>query len=493
MGGKFMHFKTKNGADAYPNFQDSALEIFSKAGSIRDKSKKGQKPAFYGDDYLNNLVDIWHLAFNQDQEQAMKLLFWLRDPRGGAGNRQLFRDIYKSLAIAGGVPEAWAKANISLIAEHGRFDDVSASLYYTPLQSVALEFLANNLTNRLCAKWVNRKDSLLRDHLKNNRPDLGVTSNKTFRKLLVRNTQVVETQMCSKNWSNIEYKSVPSVAGVRYVKAFTRNDPVRYQSFINSKSTKMKTATAFPHEIWRMREAGADPAVIQKFFDSLKEKWILDKNILCMVDTSGSMDWTYVSGKIKCIHVASALGFYVSEMLHGPFHRRFLTFSSSPSLYNWGQHGSITKAMDSVLNVPWGGSTNIQAAFNLVHDTYGSYNIPEEHQLDLIIVLSDMQFDCGVDKSANTSEQSLVEKSTARFQESGYKVPGLVYWSLTGYENQPSHSPSSVGLISGFSPSVLKNVLTNLVQDERGQISVNTYEVLTEALSKYPVVDPYKQ
>ena len=53
---------------------------------------------------------------------------------------------------------------------------------------------------------------------------------------MVELTRVVEQQMSEKKWSEINYKSVPSVANKRYSKAFLRNDEKRRTEFIESVS-----------------------------------------------------------------------------------------------------------------------------------------------------------------------------------------------------------------------------------------------------------------
>ena len=43
---------------------------------------------------------------------------------------------------------------------------------------------------------------------------------KQYRKMLVGLTNVVETQMCDKDWDNINFNHVPSAASSRYKKVF---------------------------------------------------------------------------------------------------------------------------------------------------------------------------------------------------------------------------------------------------------------------------------
>jgi hypothetical protein len=71
----------------------------------------------------------------------MKLLFWARDVRGGAGERQIFRDIMTYLAT--NRTEVMRK-NIHLVSEFGRWDDLLI-LLGTPLENDALALIAKGL------------------------------------------------------------------------------------------------------------------------------------------------------------------------------------------------------------------------------------------------------------------------------------------------------------------------------------------------------------
>ena len=81
--------KTHNGGVSHDHSQNHALEFFSKAGS-----QFTNKKSYYGNESsaLDLFKNVW---FAGDHNLAMRLLFWLRDPRGGAGNRSGFRECLK--------------------------------------------------------------------------------------------------------------------------------------------------------------------------------------------------------------------------------------------------------------------------------------------------------------------------------------------------------------------------------------------------------------
>jgi hypothetical protein len=94
---------------------------------------------------------------------------------------------------------------------------------------------------------------------------------------------------------------------------------------------------------------------------------------------------------------------------------------------------------------------------------------------DFVLILSDMQFDQGTTGGSNTTN-SVIKKM---FKEKGYDVPKLVYWNLnSGYGNFPTANyEKDVALVSGFSPNVMKAVLSAK--------SFSPVDVMNEAIRKF--------
>ena len=208
--------KTNEGANAYEHSLDHALEFFSKAGSLYDTPTKQS--------YYKNEATALQLFINSwivDKTLSLALLLWLRDCRGGAGNRSGSRAIFKWIAEN---DTEWMRANLHQIPMHGRWDDLK-SLFGTPLEEDAARFWADALTgnepNVLAAKWADRKLVPLRRAL-------GMDVTQT-RKLLasIRKNHIVEFKMCQKEWRSIKYETVPSMAMSRYMTAFHRNDETK--------------------------------------------------------------------------------------------------------------------------------------------------------------------------------------------------------------------------------------------------------------------------
>ena len=468
--------RTGNNAVAYEHSEDNLLEFFSKAGSLYTN-----KGTYYGNE--STALELFKTAWRTNNFKSMQLAFWLRNCRGGAGNRSGFRSIIKWLGE--NYPE-WVQANIALIPQYGRWDDLTA-LYGTDCEETTLKYWSEAIlsedasVNGLACKWADRQDGKLRNYMR--------FSPKRFRKLLVNKTKVVETAMCNGEWSGIEYNHVPSVASARYKNAFKKHDTERYDAWRTAlakpdSGAKVNAETLFPHDVIRMIKntcygddintnnlAEAQFKAMPNFMEGT------DYRIMPICDFSGSME-TPVSGSVTAFDVSLALGLYCSDAVgkKNPFWRRLIPFSTTSKLESWDKM-SLIQAVRYIPNEYYG-STNIKQALKVLLDAGKFFKATDEQMPNLLLILSDMMFDRGVTNSNTPIEESLKE-----WEDCGYTKPKILYWNLAGYNSQPAtKAHKNVGMVSGFSPSILKAVL--------GGKDFSPLAIMEETISSYPVIDP---
>ena len=150
----------------------------------------------------------------------------------------------------------------------------------------------------LCAKWMPRQGEVAAKL----RKYLGWTP-KFYRKRLVELTKVVETQMCAKDWDNINFNHVPSVASARYKKAFARHTE-KYKEWTTAlvskdpevaKTVKVNASAVYPYDVLKgvighyLRNYNQDNLnhIIAQW--EALPNYVGDANILPLVDVSGSM------------------------------------------------------------------------------------------------------------------------------------------------------------------------------------------------------------
>lgn len=469
-----MSIKTEKGNNSdlcYENSGSHLVEFFSKAGSLFVGNKKEKPQSYYGGE--TTALDLFKSAWSSDNLISMKLLFWLRDCRGGAGNRSGFRSCLNWLAKT--EPE-WVIANINMIPEYGRWDDL-LSLYNTPCEQAALSVWSMAIIKRngLACKWADRKDNKLRKFMK--------LDPKTYRKILVFGTKVVEQAMCSNDWSNINYEQVPSVAMSRYAKAFGRHDTTGFNAFksaLEKSEARINASALFPHDCVRTVTAG-DSVIADKQFEWLPNYLSkCDARAIAVTDLSGSMG-NHISGMIRRIDVSLGLGLYCSDKIDqdNPFYRKFLAFSGEAHMIDW-------KGMtfsDAVKKIPekysFVENTNIYNALMRILKYGTDHGAKETDYPTALLIISDMQFDGRGDHLEGVSS---IDLAMAQWKAAGIKVPKIVFWNLAGYAgDQAKANQNGIVLVSGFSPSILKTVFIQCG---------NPHLVMMETIKKYYVIDP---
>jgi len=153
--------------------------------------------------------------------------------------------------------------------------------------------------------------------------------------------------------------------------------------------------------------------------------------------------------------VAVALGLYTAERMGGMFKDHFITFHTVPQLLKV-EGKTLASRVRTVESSNWGGSTNFQAAMNLILTAAIQNNLNQGDMPTMLLVLSDMEFD---QASSNRTNFREVKEN---FGFAGYKLPKIVFWNLNGREgNSPvTIHDENVTMVSGFSPAALKSVLS---------------------------------
>jgi hypothetical protein len=433
--------RTANGMKARKSTASACVDLFYKIGASRGK----------------NITGDFTAAYVENADVALRIAQWARDVRGGAGERQLFRDILVHLEKRD--PDA-ALALLKKIPEVGRWDDIF--VFQSPvLKSAAYTMLGDALRakNGLAAKWTPRKGQIAAEV----RAFFGMTP-KQYRKSLVALTTVVETQMCAGDWDNINFSHVPSVASRLYKKAFNRHSPAfaEYVAKLVAKdpSVKVNASAIFPHDVLKgvigsyrtkLDKTETDHIVAQ--WDALPN-YVGDASIMPIVDVSGSMSCP--AGKntgVTCMDVSISLGLYLADKNKGVFKDTFLTFSDKPQLVTL--KGNIVDKVAQMSKSDWDMSTNLLAAMDKILSIAVKGSVSAGDMPAMLLILSDMQFN-----QCARYDDSAMEMIERKFADAGYAVPQIVFWNLNASDNVPVKADKSgAALVSGFSPSIMTSLL----------------------------------
>lgn len=461
---------TENGALAFKSSKSAVLDFFATGGALRQRAASSALATFTG-------------AYQENALLATKALFYFRDIRGGQGERNTFRTFLTWLANN---DPAVVKANLHLISEYGRWDDLYV-LVGTPVEKDMFSLIRTQLIAdlkaeqpSLMAKWL-KSENTSSDESKKlarmTRRALGLSPREYRKALSALRARIglVEQKISTSKWKQVEYDKIPSKAGMQYRKAFMRHDPVRYQQFIAAVAAgekKINAAALFPYEIVEKvhRSALSERQALDVMWNSLPNYLEGTEGVRGMVvaDVSGSMVG-------RPMDTSVSLAIYTAERNTGPFAGKYITFTDRPRLITVKQ-GDIYTKVKQVMSTDVGYSTNVEAVFDMILSTavQGRYK-----QADLpthLYMVSDMEFD-GATNRRHTSER-LFETIAARYERAGYEMPFLVFWNVNSRNVQQPMTMDKRGfqLVSGSSPSIFTSLMSHS--------AVSAYDLMLEVLNQ---------
>lgn len=442
---------TENDALTLKSTESKVLDLFSMGGALRTRTPE-------------EIEKKLSQALAEDKMLAIKCLFYIRDARGGQGERRTFREGLKILSNY--YPEETQKL-LNLIPEYGRWDD----LFY--LDNVAIDGILTSQikkdiisdTPSLLAKWLpseNTSSSRTRELARKVRKYLGYSS-KNYRKLLTTlrsKINLVETQMSSNDWKDINYASVPSKAAMIYKDTFKKHDKDGYEEYLNKVEKgeeKINTAALFPYEIIRQARK-ENNKTLDLLWENLPDYTKGEEKAIVVADVSGSMNGTPMD-------VSVSLAMYFAERNKGIFHNKFITFSEKPELQEVSGD-TLNQKIRNLENAHWDMNTNVQAVFDLLLNTAEENSVSESDMPKTIYIISDMEFDRASSSGGGywgdgEPRETNFEVIKQKYTEAGYEMPILVFWNVDSrQDNVPvDQNEQGVVLISGSSPTVFKMVM----------------------------------
>ena len=438
---------------------------------------------------INKAVHARLSAWQYDKLSALKILFYARDIAEGAGERAFFRQNLAYLLTETNnidfiVKNLLKKENI--LTEIIRVDDlvyfanslIGYSVRRNSHVDMIIEFLLEMLNNRevyaLVAKWMPRKRSQYSRVVIYMRANGHITTFSSYRKLIASKTNVVEHKMAQNEWESIDLGTVPSIALQMYKTCFFKHNIMRpYLENLKKGKAKINAKRLTPDAIVKAIFDGkycCMEELAEAQWQNLKELNDLptEYRMIPVIDVSGSMFYPTNSA----ISIALGLGLFIAERNPNPnFRNSFITFSSDPEFRTVNGTDIISKVYHAK-KAHWGGSTNIEATFELILDQAVKFEISNDDMPTHIIIFSDMQFDESVAKP----DENSFEMINRMYAEAGYTVPAVIYWNINNIDSVPvKYDESGALLVSGSSQNALNLVLKKYYD--------RPIDLMTEAIS----------
>lgn len=493
---------TENGAVTHKSTRSLLLDMFAMGGAYRTRSDE-------------DCILLFKNALEENETYALKCLFYLRDCRGGQGERRFWRVCMKWLAKER--PEV-AKRNIKNVPVFGRWDDLYVFVG-TTLEADMFQFVKEQLaldvqskTPSLLAKWLKSENTSSADSRRlagKTRNALGMT-HREYRKVLSilrERINLLERLMSAGKWDEIEFDKIPSRAGMIYKNAFAKHDIERmkenkevqsYADFAKDTTKKVNAKTLYPYECvaeatklykYSWGSGYTLPAMddtqrlmVNKYWDNLADYFNgATFNGLAVVDTSGSMTGSAASAPIN---VAISLGLYCAEKAKGPFAGHYVSFASRPQLIKTEGVDFVDK-VHRIYKTNLVDDTNIEATFDLLLNTALQHNCSQDELPQNIIIISDMEFNAargyGYWSKAPQEPETLMEGIARKWKSHGYEMPHLVYWNVQARQNNiPMLGQGRISYVSGFSPAIFETLMSGKTGYELMMEKLNSerYEVV---------------
>lgn len=464
---------TANGCVTLRSSLNANVDMFGQASAMRYRPEEA--------------LTLFTKAWEEDANIAIRNLFYLRDVRGGQGERNIFRMCSRWLADM--VSNETFEEFIAYIPEYGRWDDVidvyaymlnstDVRMNYTGKIEAVYRLLQKQFSEdmkahsedksiSLLAKWfplANNTRNIAQKKVAKTLSKVLFGSEVDARKVVValrKHLNVLEQKLSKNEWEAVEYSTVPSCANKKYSNAFYKHDGDRYRSFIeavNNGEMKMKAGTLYPYEIVLKASRDSKGREWDAMWKSLPD-YTDGKSAICVVDVSGSMG-TLSYTAVYPIHVALSLGLYFAERNEGQFKGKFFTFSHNPHIVTV-KGNTLYERLHNMCRADWGMNTNIEKVFDLY------LKLAKESKVttcpDSLIIISDMEFD-----EASNANKTMFENIKHKFANEGIKVPNLVFWNVNASgKNVPvRYDEYGTVLVSGCSPSTFQYVMNGKTPEE---------------------------
>ena len=384
----------------------------------------------------------------------------IRDPRHGLGRRDLGRKLMEN-----------THCTIEQVIKVGRVDDLFA---VNPLCKELLDWCYEQIKqgNELVKKWMPRyssKNLLLARQI----AKAWDMNKQQYGHFIKCNT--TENKMSDHRWDDLEFEHIPSLAMVKYAKAFatkpeTKERYAKYLEDVKAGKKDLKVSTTTVYDIYRNRSK-IDADLFFNKLEKISGSWIP------IVDSSGSMmDSNDSYGK------AVSLGHYLAKC-STCYPNQVISFSSEPQLITLGTPANnnnrrrpyFTRASD--ISTQYGreiasmytgdcSNTNFGRVMELLSNL--DTNLPE-----YLIVLSDCEFDYGSSMSKDATMQL--------FKSKGYPTR-IIWWNLNSRNiTCPEMDNDGNIFISGYNPLMLKFLKAGFNAEEFLNNLIEEYKKAIEA------------
>jgi hypothetical protein len=322
--------------------------------------------------------------------------------------------------------------------------------------------------------------------------------------------------MCEGDWNSLDFNTVSGKAlfnllnqkGKDHKNVIERHGlEKKYLEWIEKQP--VAKFTGYPYELYQAAKGNRtliEKHTYDKQFNELLRKAkdsvspeLLKKGVLCALDTSGSMGYMGHYGQhtsaVQPIDICVGLGIYFASLLEGHFHNHVIMFDNTSRFLKLTGESFCGKADQIPANAM--GGTNFQSVIDeIVRVRKSNPHIPVEDYPEVLLVVSDMQFNVGGNywergNESNANINTNYETAMKKLRAVGLPDMTIIWWNVNGRFSgdfpSTNFDPGTV-LISGFDGAIVTSILGGMeevIDEKTGEKRKPTpEEVMQKALDQ---------
>ena len=491
---------TENGAISYATMGKAILDQFGKSGSYRGR----------------DLDVVWMEQSNlwaENSDYALKFPFYLRmitrqsnilggdkteKVQKGAGARdeafkrllwiakyhpdEFYRNLWL-LPVVGSWKDLWVLLAFDgaseYLDEYKFFEVIAEGINDDNHRDLVKKYLPRIRSSKKCTTdWAKRTNALAKRFA--NAAGWTFEEYRTFK--ATGKAHEFQTIICKGLYKNINWKAIPGKALLNLVSGnFLKAHDLTNDYIAWLKSQPAVKFNGYAYELgrklhdYRAAASLATTITVDKQFDSLiatasKDNGAITGNVLCALDTSGSMGAQIDENGLTAYDVCVSLGIYFSELNTGAFHNTVAMFDNTSKMLKL--NGTFSEKYFQIRNqsTAWGG-TNFQSLIDLIVDTRTKHpEIPLSDFPETLLVVSDMQFNpsgnftysVASGLAEKTNYATAMTKLKAVFPKEFVDNFKIVWWYCTNRKTTDFPSTMEDGgtyMFSGFDGAVVSFLL----------------------------------
>lgn len=478
---------TENGAISYATIGSCLLDQFGKAGSYRNRDIEtvwGEQSALWAEDPSSALKFPFYLRMiTRKVSNAGKVTAAVQ--RGAGCRDEAFKrllwiakyhpdDFYRNLWIlplVGSWKDLWVLLSFpdaDYLEKEKFFRVIAGGIQNEAQRDLVKKYLPRIRSDKKCrTPWSVKTNELAKEFIK-----FVGWNPAEYRKFKASGTaHEFQRNICAGLYGSIKWNTIPGKALLNLITGEFLERHKLTNSYIRWVETQPEVKfNGYAFELGRRMHgweslSRAMKMTIDKQFENLIKtasdgEGAIKGNVLCAIDTSGSMDSPVDKYGTTAYDVCVSLGIYFSELNKGAFHNVIASFDNTSALYTL--KGSFTDKWDYIrrMTTAWGG-TNFQSLIDLIVNTRKKHpEMPVDDYPKTLLVISDMQFNPTTNEKTNY--ETAMNKLRAVFPAEFVDEFKIVWWYCTNRETEDFPSTmdhAGTYMFSGFDGAVISFLL----------------------------------